>query len=125
MSAANVESLLELWAQSVTIEAGSTPFESHQHMLMTIDSSVLGDIPWQCLMTGYSGNIDDHSLQWMRTDYEVWFRDPDAVISNMLSNPDFAGRFDLRPYIELNKQGKRWWSNFMSGNIAWRHSVSK
>jgi hypothetical protein len=38
----------------------------------------------------------------MRSMYEVWYRNPDAVISAMLGNPDFEGQFDLRPYVDLN-----------------------
>ena len=42
----------------------------------------------------------------------------------MLDNPDFKGQFDYQPYVELGRKGERCWSNFMSGNFAWRHSVS-
>lgn len=124
VSAANIDTLLEIWAQSLAEADGLAPFESHQHMYATIDASVLGDVPWQCLVTGFSGTVDDGAPEWMRTSYEVWYRDPDAVITNMLSNPDFVGQFDLRPYIDLNADGERRWGDFMSGNIAWRHSAS-
>jgi hypothetical protein len=124
VSSTNVNTILEIWAQSLAEANRPAPFETHQHMLGTIDASALGDVPWQCLATGFSGNVDDRSPEWMRTTYEVWYRDPDAVITNMLLNPDFAGQFDLRPYIDLDAQGGRKWGDFMSGNIAWRHSVS-
>ncbi len=118
VSAGNIDKLLEIWAQSSAEADRAAPFESHEHMLATIDASELGDVPWQCLVTGFSGNVDASSPEWMRTSYEVWYRDPDAVIANMLANPDFAGQFDLRPYIDLN-HGQHRWSNVMSGNIAW------
>jgi hypothetical protein len=61
----------------------------------------------------------------MRTTYEVWYRDPDVVITTMLENADFDGQFDMHPYIELDANGSRRWGNVLSGNIAWRHSVSE
>lgn len=42
----------------------------------------------------------------MQTQYEVWYHDPEAVVSAMLSNPDFEGQFDLCPYIDLDAHGK-------------------
>jgi hypothetical protein len=61
----------------------------------------------------------------MQTSYEVWYRNPETVISMMLDNPDFEGQFDLCPYVDLDDAGRRHWSNVMSGNIAWRHCVSR
>ena len=125
LSASNVDALLELWKESLR-EIDPTkcaPFEGHEDLYATIDSSTLGDIPWQCLVTRPE-NIDEHSPNWMRTHYEVWYRDPEAVVSAMLSNPDFDGQFDLCPYIDLDAHKKRRWNNVMSGNIAWRRSVS-
>jgi hypothetical protein len=99
------------------------PFESHEDLYATIDSSTLGDILWQCLVTR-PDNIDEHSLNWMRTHYKVWYHDPEAVVSIMLSNPDFDGQFDLCPYINLDAYKKCQWNNVMSGNIAWQRSMS-
>ncbi len=124
VSAANIDNLLEIWAQSSAEASRSAPFESHEHMHATIDASVHSDVPWQCLVADFSGNTDGPAPEWMRTSYEVWYRDPDTVITNMLSNPDFAGQFDLRPYIDLDAHGKRRWGDLMSGNLAWRHSAS-
>ena len=94
-------------------------------MYTTIDSSVLGDVPWQCMVTQVPEDVDEREASWMRTSYEVWFRDPDIVVLNMLRNTDFDGQFDMCPYIELDEEGNRQWSNVMSGNIAWRRSVSR
>jgi hypothetical protein len=126
LSTSNIDLLLDLWAESLEAldAAQGAPFENHEQLYSTIDSSTLGDIPWQCLVTGISDDVDDNSPKWMRTEYEVWYRDPSEVVSAMLSNPDFDGQFDLRPYIDLDASGKRRWNNVMSGNMAWRHSVS-
>ncbi|KAF9496355.1 hypothetical protein BDN71DRAFT_1430308 [Pleurotus eryngii] len=42
----------------------------------------------------------------------------------MLDNLDFDGQFDCTPYVELDKNCKCHWSNFMSGNFAWRQAGS-
>ena len=33
---------------------------------------------------------------WMQTSYEVWYHNPEIVVSNMLSNPDFNGQVSLQ-----------------------------
>ena len=126
LSASNINDLLDLWADSFEEFDASqyAPFENHQDLYATIDLSTLGDIPWQCLVTGVSDDIDEHSPSWMQAHYKVWYRDPEAVVSAMLSNPDFDGQFDLCPYIDLDGRGEHQWNNVMSGNIAWRRSVS-
>ena len=103
----------------------SAPFKDHEEMHAAIDSSALGDVPWECLVTGFPEDVDESAPSWMRTTYEVWYRNPDAVVSTMLGNPDFAGQFDLRPYVDLKADGTRRWNNVMLGNIAWRNSVSR
>ena len=67
---------------------------------------MLGDIPWECLLRLPDG-IDEHAPDWRRMSFEVWYRNPDAVISAMLGNPNFNGQFDLRPYIDLSADGRR------------------
>jgi hypothetical protein len=98
--------------------------KNHGELHTLIDSSTLGDVPWQCMVTN-NDSVDLEKLPWAQTTYEVWYRNPKIVVSNMLANPDFDGQFDLRPYIDLDKHQKRRWSNVMSGNVAWRHSVSR
>ena len=93
-------------------------------MHLIIDSSILSNVPWQCMVTAVSEDVDEHAPSWMQTNYEVWYHDPDTVVSIMLDNPDFEGQFNLRPYINISADGKRQWNNVMSGNIAWRRCVS-
>jgi Plavaka transposase len=123
VSASNIDTLLEIWAESVAEFGASAPFSSHVEMHAIIDSSKVADAPWQCFETGFADPVDESAPAWMHTTYEVWYRDPETVVSGMLANPDFDGQFDLRPYIDLDAKGSRRWSNIMSGNIAWRHSV--
>jgi len=116
--------LLELWAESVEELGASAPFHNHEELYSVIDSSPLGDVPWQCMETLLPDN-GDQAPRWRHKTYEIWFRNPDIVVSNMLSNTDFDGQFDMSPYIDLDADGNCRWSNVMSANIAWRRCVSR
>ncbi|KAJ6607973.1 hypothetical protein B0H10DRAFT_1816789 [Mycena sp. CBHHK59/15] len=121
MSSKNIDFLLEQWALSLMKHDDLGPFENYQYLYETIDTTKLGDAPWQCLQTEPLADGED-APAWARQSYEVWYRDPDVVISNMLDNPDFDGAFDTAPYVHLDPDGKRRWHDFMSANFAWRHS---
>ncbi|KAJ7745639.1 hypothetical protein B0H16DRAFT_1557678 [Mycena metata] len=96
------------------------PYDNYQQLYAAIDSIGVGDAPWKCFKTTAIDPRPD-APDWARQEYEIWYRDPDTVIRNMLDNPDFAGEFDTTPYIELDATGQRRWSDFMSGNFAWKH----
>jgi hypothetical protein len=124
--APNIDALLELWEQSLEgLDAmQGAPFDSHEDLYTTIDSSTLGDILWQYLVTGVLDDINKRSPSWMQTQYKVWYCNPEAVVSSMLSNPDFNGQFDLCPYVDLDACGKHQWNNAMFRNMAWHQLVS-
>ncbi len=124
MSSAAVETLIKILSRFFIETAGPITFQTQADMNSRIDASTLGDVPWKHFLTRFSGNIDEHSPAWKQTGYNIWYRDPDAVIAKMLADPDLSGQFDLRPFIELDTHGRRRWSNVMSGNIAWQRSVS-
>ncbi|KAJ7715857.1 hypothetical protein B0H14DRAFT_3098876 [Mycena olivaceomarginata] len=121
MSTKNIDYLLEQWALSLMKHGDLGPFENYQHLYETIDATKLGDAPWQCFQTEPLATGEDAPV-WAHQSYEIWYRDPEVVISNMLDNPDFDGAFDTAPYVHLDSNGKRRWHDFMSANFAWRHS---
>jgi hypothetical protein len=123
MSAGNINELLELWALDKAKQDELGPFSSYEHMYECIDATRLGDAPWKCFTVGYAGDIGANDPSWKSAEYEVWYRDPEVVMSQMLDNPYFDGQYDYVPYIGLDKSGKRRWSDFLSGNFSWRHSV--
>lgn len=100
----------------------SAPFKDHDDMYNTIDALKLGDTPWQCLKVNPCGTAEEPL--WKQKIYKVWFRDPDIVLQNMLDNPDFDGKFDYSPYVEVDDKNNRRWGDAMSANYAWRHAVS-
>jgi hypothetical protein len=129
MSAGNINILLDLWAASLLKHEEPPPFASATDMYETIDSTPLGDIPWQSFSVTYDSESDggapslDSAPQWMSTDYEVWFRDPRLVVRNMLDNPDYNGSFDTAPIREFDNSDHRQYQNFMSGDWAWDEAV--
>jgi hypothetical protein len=124
LSATIIDALMDLWVESLAEYDAPALFNSHEELYDAIDSCVLSDIPWQCLVTAVPEDVNEHSPPWLQKGYEVWYRDPNAVVTSMLENPEFNGQFDLRPYIDLDASGKRQWNNLMSGNIPWRRCVS-
>ena len=122
MSGGNIDELLDIWANSMT-NGEDAPFASHEDVYDTIDATRFGDAPWKCLAVSYSGEVTPHSPSWQAGEWEVYYRDPGVVLRHLLDNPDFDGLIDYAAYIGLDVSGKRYWSDFMSGNYAFRHSV--
>ncbi|KAH6884299.1 hypothetical protein BKA70DRAFT_1468570 [Coprinopsis sp. MPI-PUGE-AT-0042] len=122
MSQQNINHLLDLWALSL-MKHGATfgPYDNYQHIFDTIDEIKQGDAPWSCLKITVNEDMDDNTPTWKSQPYEVWYRDPEVVLKNMLDNPDFDGQFDHSPYVETDGDGQQRWSDFMSANYAWKH----
>ncbi|KAG0696193.1 hypothetical protein DFH29DRAFT_984705 [Suillus ampliporus] len=124
MSAANIDFLMELWAFKAAKYEEDSPFKSHRDVYATIDAIRAGDIPWQCFSASplSDGTSGSDVPRWKQAEYQVWYRDPEAVIQAMLANPDFDGQFDYTPYVHYDPSGKRRWKDFMTGNYAWHKS---
>ena len=63
-----------------------------------------------------------NSPSWMRRSFMVHARDICQVMHNLLGNAEFDGKFDYVAYEEF-VNGKRRYSNFMSGQWATKESV--
>lgn len=128
MSAANQNELYEIIDLMMEKHNDHSPFASAKEMYSGIDATSIGGVQWQCLSATIPGEHGPETPSWKRKSYEVWYRDPAAILTNLLANPEFDGEFTYRPYVELETttDGKeeRHWSEFMSANFAWRHSVS-
>lgn len=72
---------------------------------------------------GASDNDFEHVASWQTQEYNIWYRDPDVVICNLLDNPDFASQFDTALYIATDAQGQWRWKDVISGHFAWQQSV--
>lgn len=125
MSAGKVDELMDIWAATVARHGEDPPFTNHRHLQAKIDSISLGHVPWQSFTCSYQGELPQitNPPDWMKKKHNVWFRDPRQVVHNILSNPDFNGQIDYIPFQEFG-DGKRQWSDFMSGDWPWKQAVS-
>jgi len=124
MSAGDIDQLLTLWAASLVQHDDLPPFSNHADLYQTIDSTLLGDVPWESFSLKYNGVLPQgEKPSWMTSEYDIWFRDPRAVVRNLISNPDFKGEFDYAPYQEYDTNGNHRFQDFMSGNWAWKQAV--
>ncbi|KAK0435040.1 hypothetical protein EV421DRAFT_1892617 [Armillaria borealis] len=123
MSQGNIDELLELWALSQRDHDTFGPFADHDKLYSRIDAIKLGDVPWKCIVCEVPSDLPPDAPSWQHEEYQIWYRDPDTVISNMLANADFAKEFNPAAYVQVDANGKHRWCDFMSGNYAWRHST--
>jgi hypothetical protein len=124
--AVQIDALMDIWAS----KSGDNepPFVDHKYLYNLIDNIKYGDVAWKAFSVSYCGEIPteregEDTPTWMTSEYEVWFRDPLAVLESQLANPDFDGKFHPAPYREYNEAGERVWSDVMSGNWAWKQAV--
>jgi len=124
MSAPNINDLLQIWA--TTLPPGqSPPFINKQDMYSSIDAIEDGNAPWASFSISFNGEIEDSDMTpWKRASYEVWYRDPKAVLHNQLKSQDFANEMDYAPKEVRDDNGRRHYMDFMSGDWAWRQAVS-
>ena len=124
MSAGNIDALLQLWAAEALARGEDPPFRDHKDLYQTIDSTPLGDICWDSFkMTFNATSPDEEPPAWLANEYRVHFRDPHAVVLNMLANPDFKDEIDFAPFREYLQEGDRLLKDVMSGDWAWRQAV--
>jgi hypothetical protein len=55
MSTDNIDTLTNLWAVMLLLHADSPPFANHSDLYETIDSTPVGDVPWQSFSLTYDG----------------------------------------------------------------------
>jgi Plavaka transposase len=132
MSAGDIDTLLQLWSDTLSLHGDRAPFSNHREMYRTIDASpgpqsLSGDARWQSFRISYGS--EDHPQappgprqSWMDNEYVVWFRNPEHLVQDLIANPDFVDEFDYVPYHEY-RNGLHRFSDFMSGDWAWKQAV--
>ncbi|KAG1726712.1 uncharacterized protein EDB91DRAFT_1239616 [Suillus paluster] len=102
----------------------SPPFADHKDLHKVINTTELGDVPWQCLSVQYVGErSEDNVPPWMDNEYEVWYRDPRLMVHNMLANPTYKGEIDYALFREYDTSDNTCrWKDFMSGDWAWQQA---
>ncbi|KAJ6576363.1 hypothetical protein B0H10DRAFT_2345165 [Mycena sp. CBHHK59/15] len=115
MSAGAIDELMQNWAARPQ-SAGDPPFADHDDLYNTIDATEIGYVPWESFTVAYNKPIVPGDVTpWKTQKYVVHFRDPRKVLHQQLANPDFKGKWILRP-------NNREYQDFMSGNWAWRQA---
>jgi hypothetical protein len=125
MSGGDIDALLDIWAASLFKYHDRPPFNNHEELYATIDSTPLGDVIWESFSMKYNGDTPEDAVpSWMTTDFDVWFRDPQTLVTNLLSNPDFNNEFHYVPFHEYDAEGNHRFQDFMSGDWVWKQAVS-
>jgi hypothetical protein len=128
MPQAQIDILMELWAASLLLanngdSSHSPPFANHEDLHHVIDSTELGDVPWESLSVQYQGERPADAPEWMDEKYEVWYRDPRKIVHNMLDNPDLHGEIHYASFRDYDEFEEREYMDFMSANFSWEQSV--
>jgi hypothetical protein len=118
---------MEIWAahqQAQYDDDGqSPPFANAQDLYNVVDATEVGDVPWQAFAIKYNGEFPDNAPNWMSTPYEVWFRDPLSVLEGQIGNREISNEMDYAPKRVYSREGKRQFSDLMSGDWAWDQAV--
>jgi hypothetical protein len=123
MPGTDIDELMDLWNTFHPVE--DPPFAGHDDLYDTIDSTLLGDVPWESFSVKYLGTIPDTNVPpWMLASYDVWFRDPQKILDNQLCNPDFNHEIDYAAKQVFGEDGQRKYQDLMSGQWAWNQSVN-
>ncbi|KAG1788518.1 hypothetical protein EV424DRAFT_1476518 [Suillus variegatus] len=123
MSAAQINTLLDLWAATLIQHNDSPLFTGHRDLYETIDSTPLGDVTWETFTMSYNGVKPAEDIPpWMTAKYNVWFRDPHLLVHHMLSNPDFDAEIEYVLYQDYTNNDQRCYKNFFSGDWAWKQA---
>ena len=125
MSAAKIDKILELWAESLAVHGDEPPFQNHVELYKAIDAISVGGVPWKSHTFTYEGQKPpSNAPKWMTGEYTIFYRDPRKLFIDMLGNPDFAKDVDYSPLRQYDGKGIRQYENFMSGDWAWKQAVT-
>ena len=119
-----IDRLLSIWSATLIPHHDSPPITDHHDLHLTINAIELGHVPWKSYTVKYNGLCPENSPtpKWMTTEYQLWYRNPQEIIHHILANPELVDGIDCAPYREFKNNNHRY-SNFMSGDWAWRQCV--
>ncbi|OCH85615.1 hypothetical protein OBBRIDRAFT_858456, partial [Obba rivulosa] len=124
MSAGHFKTLNALWMAILAKHHDRPPFKNIKSLYKIVDSIPLGDAPWWEMTCSYTEVEQAMGLlpKWETDKHHVWYRDPRAVVRNLLSNPDFDGEFDYTPICDHTQTDGLHRRDFMSGDWAWNQA---
>ena len=120
MSFGNIDKLMSIWREIST--DGSSPYKDHKDILSTVDSCQSNFVPWQTAYFNYPNEKEEGCSSWKNATYTVHYQDPCLLVKQILANPELKDCIDWSPYKEYKREN-RLYSNFMSGEWAWKEAV--
>ncbi|KAJ7246765.1 hypothetical protein C8J57DRAFT_1674990 [Mycena rebaudengoi] len=122
-SADQINTALELWAATVLPHGKQAPWGSAAELYASIDAIQHGALPWKTYSIHYTGPLPPGTPpKWMAQEYELCMRDVRQILHHQLATAAFREHVDLVPYRQFNHDGKRVWSNLMSGDWVWKQA---
>ncbi|KAH9923725.1 uncharacterized protein BXZ73DRAFT_91410 [Epithele typhae] len=94
-------------------------FESHTHLVTTIDAITVGGVPYKSFSIRWTGPVDNNSPQWKRESYTIHYQDIIENIRAMAGNTELHGHWDNSPKAVFDADGRRVFSDLMTGQWAW------
>jgi hypothetical protein len=125
-SVGTINKLLKIWAaNNIAFFDGAEPvFTNAEELHSAIDESTYGGAAWREVEFHYDGHVDEDSPPWKKATYTSHTRNTFEVVKNMVESSEFRGKWDHTPIEEYTRGRERRYSNFMSGQWAWREAVS-
>ena len=120
----NINKALNIWAASVVQQGGSATWKNADELYASIDKIQHGNAPWTTHLFRYQGPLPPSPPQWMMQTYELCICNTHHVLHQQFADPGFKNNINYTPYQQFNKARKQVWSNFMSGDWAWKQAVS-
>ncbi|KAJ7242405.1 hypothetical protein B0H12DRAFT_1326085 [Mycena haematopus] len=119
----HINTALDIWAASLCDSGRLALWTSAQELYADIDRIQHGDVPWKTCRMRYKGPLPAGTPpRWMTQDYELCTRDVRLLLRQQLGTSTFKDSADYVPYRQFNRSGDRVWSNFMSGEWAWKQA---
>ena len=119
-----INTLFNLWNAMLVPHNDTAPFTNHKDVHSTSDAIKLDNMLWQSYTARYNSLYpeDGPTPEWMNTDYQLWYCEPQKVIHSILTNPDLVDGIDYVLYREFENDN-RCYCDFMSANWAWEQCV--
>lgn len=124
-SADLINKALDQWAADLLSSGTEPPWESPQDLYASIDAIRPGAAAWKLFKVKYEGPRPPGTPpKWMTETYEFCLRDTRVVLHQQMAMTEFKDKVNYTPYMQFNPDGKRIYSNFMSGEWVWKKAVS-
>jgi hypothetical protein len=131
MPGGRIDELMDILA--AIDQQGTPPFADHKELYSLIDA-ISPEEMWECisiqhadLEAGADSLVDggDPSMPtWKQGTFNMWLRDPKALIQKQISSPALKDFINYSPCQVFGDSHQRVWTDFMTGNCAWEQCVS-